>query len=84
MNLPSDDQGQLRWVAGAKTPAKVYITRVFNFGTWEEWRALKQQFSQAQIEEAVRQPLRGQWTPRARRFAEALYECSMPNNAPPG
>ena len=64
------------WVAGSQTPAKVYITRVFNFGTWQE---MKKKFSPQQIEETVKHPFRGCWTRRGRAFAEALYHYSMPD-----
>ena len=67
------------WVAGSQTPAKVYITRVFNFGTWEEWQEMKKKFSSQQIEETVKHPFRGCWTRRGRAFAETLYHCSMPD-----
>jgi len=72
-----DAQSPLRWAAGARTPAQTYITRVFNFGTWEEWQALKGSFSSAQIREAVRHPLKGQWTRRGKAFAEVLFDCRM-------
>lgn len=72
---------QLKWVAGKRTPAKVYITRVFNYGTWEEWRAMKHRFSAREIQEAVRHPLPGQWTNRAKHFAEVLYSFHMPRKA---
>lgn len=69
----------LRWVAGKATPTKTYITRVFNLGTWEEWEAMKRNFSSGQIREAVRHPLRGQWTPRGKAFAETLFNCQLPD-----
>lgn len=69
----------LRWVAGAATPPKAYITRVFNFGTWDEWQAVKREFPAPQIQEAVRHPLKGQWTRRGRAFAETLFGCSLPD-----
>ncbi|MBI4358637.1 MAG: hypothetical protein HY584_04990 [Candidatus Omnitrophica bacterium] len=72
---------RLKWVAGKNTPQKVYITRVFNFGTWEEWRALKRKFHPLAIEESVKKPLAGQWTKRAKNFAEVLYSCKMPRKA---
>ena len=68
----------LRWVAGCKTPEKVYITRVFNFGTWEEWRRMKKRCAKNQIRRAIRHPLRGEWTKRAKRFAELLFDLQMP------
>jgi len=71
----------LRWVNPEKTPAKVYITRVFNFGTWEEWQRMKQEFHPVEIREAIENPLPGQWTRRAKNFAEILYSCKMPQRA---
>ena len=68
----------LRWVSGKKTPAKVYITRVFNFGTWEEWKEMKRRFKPAEIQEALRHPLPGQWTRQAKNFAEVLYGHKLP------
>lgn len=70
----------LRWAAGSATPAKTYITRVFNFGTWEEWQAMKRNFPQRRIREAILHPLRGQWTPRGKAFAETLFDCKLPND----
>ena len=75
------DRKRLKWVAGKRTPSKVYITRVFNFGTWREWQKMKQRFKPAEIEEAVKHPLRGQWTKRAKNFAEVLYSCRLPKEA---
>jgi len=73
---------RLPWAAGPTTPEKVYITRVMNFGTWEEWCALKRRFSRAEIKAAlIRKPLRGQWTPKGRRLAEVLFDCVLPNDA---
>lgn len=72
-------QKSLCWVAGNATPAKTYITRVFNFGTWEEWKAMKRNFSKKEIREAVIHPLPGQWTPRGRAFAETLFDCRLPD-----
>ena len=73
--------GGLQWVAGAKTPDKVYVTRVFNYGTLEEWRQMKKRFTPGQIREAVDHPLRGQWTRRAKRFAEVLFDVRMSDEA---
>lgn len=70
----------LRWVAGGKTPPAVYITRVFNFGTWEEWKELHKKYDAADIEQVIRQPLRGQWTRQGKAFAEVLYDCRLPND----
>lgn len=71
----------LRWVAGQKTPVKVYITRVFNFGTLEEWRAMKRRYPRKVILDAVRHPLPGQWTGRAKAFAEIIFGVRMPKKA---
>ena len=71
----------LKWVAGHATPTKTYITRVFNFGTWEEWQALKRDVPRREIEAAVKQPLPGQWTRRAKAFAEVLFNTPMPDSA---
>lgn len=72
------DPAGLQWVAGKDTPDRVYITRVFNFGTLEEWRRMKKRYTEEQIREALEKPLRGQWTRRARRFAEVLYDVQLP------
>ena len=65
-------------MAGSNTPAKVYITRVFNFGTWEDWREMKRKFSSREIEEAVKHPLRGSWTLRGQALAKVLYDYRIP------
>jgi len=70
----------LTWVSGEKTPLKVYITRVFNYGTWEEWQNLKEQLKKEEIISALKEPLRGQWTKRGKAFAETLYGYKMPNS----
>jgi len=70
----------LEWVAPEGTPAKTYITRVFNFGTWEEWQAMRRDFSRPQIRQAVLHPLRGQWTRRGKALAEALFNCKLPED----
>lgn len=70
----------LAWVSGHKTPDKTYITRVFNFGTFEEWKAMRRKFSERAILETVKHPLRGQWNRRGRAFAEALFHIRMPKN----
>ena len=69
----------LRWAAGGETPVKTYITRVFNFGTWEEWQAMKSHFTPREIRDAVMHPLRGQWTPRGKAFAETVFDCRLPD-----
>jgi len=78
-NFTMHSKDSLRWVAGIATPSKTYITRVFNLGTWEEWKSMKRDFSSSQIREAVRHPLRGQWTPRGKALAETLFECRLPD-----
>lgn len=70
----------LQWVSGTNTPPKTYITRVFNFGTWKEWQAMKSDFSTRQIREALHHPLRGQWTRRGKALAETLFDCQLPDD----
>lgn len=70
----------LEWVAGTSTPRKVYITRVWNFGTLEEWRRLWKEYAAADIEDVVRHPLRGSWTRHGKSFAETLCHCVMPDD----
>ena len=70
----------LRWVAGDDTPAKIYITRVFNYGTFEEWKAMKKRYSRRVIKDAVQHPLKGQWNRRAKAFAEVLFGIKMPDD----
>lgn len=71
----------LRWVSGNRTPSKTFITRVFNFGTWEEWQAMKREFSINEIRDTVFHPLRGQWTRHGKALAEALFDCQIPSEA---
>lgn len=71
----------LTWVAGKNTPEKTYITRVFNYGTWEEWQQVRKGTPRHVIEDCVKNPLPGQWTKKARRFAETIFRCSMPDSA---
>lgn len=71
----------LRWVAGGGTPERVAITRVFNYGTLEEWRQMRRRFTPDQIRAALEHPVRGQWTRRAKRFAEVLFDVRMPEEA---
>ena len=73
-----ESRRSLHWVAGNRTPVKTSITRVFNFGTWEEWQAMKREFPSEVIREAVTHPLRGQWTCRGKAFAEAVFDCKLP------
>lgn len=70
----------LRWVAGADTPEKTYITRVINLGTWEEWQTMKLSVPEERIVDAVKHPLRGQWTPRGKTFAECVFERGLPDD----
>jgi hypothetical protein len=70
----------LTWVAGPATPIKVYITRVFNLGTWEEWREMRRTIPHEQILDALEQPLRGQWTPRGKAFAECVFGRELPDD----
>ena len=70
----------LQWVAGNKTPAKVIITRVFNYGTFQEWQRMKKRYSRSQVRDAVVHPLRGQWNRRAKNFAEVLFDVRMPED----
>jgi hypothetical protein len=71
----------LTWVAGENTPKKTYITRVFNYGTMEEWKQLQKSESPEAIKDAVVNPLFGQWTPRARAFAQVIFDHQMPESA---
>ncbi len=73
-------QKGLRWVAGASTPNKIYITRVWNFGTWEEWQEMNRTYSPTEIHDAVKHPLRGEWTRRGKAFAETVCSYSMPQD----
>lgn len=68
----------LHWSAGSVTPLKTYMTRVFNYGTWEEWQAMKRNFPLEAIQDALHHPLRGQWTRRGKAFAETLFDCRLP------
>ena len=74
------DQNALKWVAGENTPEKTYITRVFNFGTLEEWREMKRRYAREKIERALRNPLPGQWTSHAKAFAEVVFDIRMPES----
>ena len=47
----------LTWVAGPATPLKVYITRVFNLGTWDEWREMRRTLPHEQILDAIKDTL---------------------------
>ena len=76
-----DTRQGLQWIAGDRTPPKVYLTRVINFGTWEEWQDVKRRFSPDQIREALIRPLKGQWTKRGRAFAEAIFDCKIGDEA---
>ena len=71
----------LQWVAGDQTPEEMYITRVFNFGTLEEWRHMKRLYTEKQIRAVLTNPLKGQWTRRAKKFAEVVYNIPLPDAA---
>lgn len=75
-----EGSSSLRWVAGQETSPKVYITRVINIGTWEEWKEMLKVYSKELIHEAVQQPLRGQWTQHGKSFAEAVFACRLPDD----
>lgn len=75
-----DDRRGLRWVAGSETPDAVYITRVFNFGTWKEWKEMIERYPRQKIEAALRQPLRGSWTRRGKALAEAVFGIPLPES----
>lgn len=70
----------LVWSAGRNTPDDVYITRVLNYGTWDEWRELKQKCPRESIEKVLRHPLRGQWTKRGKAFAETVFDIKLPDD----
>ena len=70
----------LRWVAGNDTPPRVYITRVINIGTWEEWREMLKKYSKTMVQDAIKNPLRGQWTKHGKAFAESVFECRLPDD----
>ena len=70
----------LTWVSGSSTPPKVLITRVINLGMWEEWNAMRREFSREQILDAVEHPLRGQWNPRGKAFAECVFDRTLPDD----
>lgn len=76
-----DNRQGLQWVAGEKTPEKTWITRVFNYGTWEEWQQLKSRCTPNQISDAIKQPLRGSWTRHGKAFAETLFDSKLPDEA---
>ncbi|MEK7218678.1 MAG: hypothetical protein AAB728_04405 [Patescibacteria group bacterium] len=70
----------LTWVAGENTPPKVYVTRVINLGTWEEWKEMRRTVPDEIIRDALEHPLRGQWTPHGKSFAECVFECTLPDD----
>jgi hypothetical protein len=70
----------LTWVAGPATPIKVYVTRVINLGTWDEWRSLRRAVPADQVLEAIEHPLRGQWNPRGKSFAECVFGRTLPDD----
>lgn len=76
-----EDRAGLRWVSGKDTADSVYITRVFNYGTWDEWQDMLARYSREDIAAVLYQPLRGSWTRRGRALAEAVYGITLPDNA---
>jgi hypothetical protein len=70
----------LRWIAGNQTPDSTYITRVINFGTLEEWRQLRKKYSHSKIKQALKKPLRGQWTRHGKAFAEVIFGVHLPKS----
>jgi hypothetical protein len=70
----------INWVAGESTPLKTWITRVLNFGTWEEWQEMKARVRPEQIQEALDYPLKGQWNKHGKAFAETVFDCQLPND----
>lgn len=75
-----DERRGLKCVSGENTPPKVYITRVINYGTLEEWKALKSDYSPQEIQEALDKPLKGQWTKHGKAFAELVFETKLPDD----
>jgi hypothetical protein len=69
----ANNHSSLNWISGTQRPKKMHITRVLNYGTWDEWFALKKRFSPSEIQNAVERPLKGQWTKRGKAFAETLF-----------
>jgi hypothetical protein len=67
----------LRWVSGKKTPDRVWITRVWNLGTWDEWKEMKKLHSREEIIDVVKNPIQGAWTKHGKQFAEAVTGCTM-------
>jgi hypothetical protein len=59
-------------------PERVYLTRLWNLATWDEWTAARKRYSPADFEAVVRHPLRGHWTRHGKAFAETLCGISMP------
>lgn len=76
--VPLSQSSPLQWVAGESTPDRVFITRVFNYGTWDEWRQLQERFSENDVLAALHAPLPGQWTQRGRALAEVMYRVQLP------
>jgi hypothetical protein len=75
-----DRPNSLTWVAGPATPDRVYLTRVWNLGTWDEWRAAHARYPRAALDAVVRHPLKGHWTRHGKAFAEAVCRVVMPDD----
>jgi len=74
-----DRTSSLTWVAGPRTPQRVYLTRLWNLGTWEEWQMARASYSRTDLEAVVRNPLRGHWTRHGKAFAETVCGITMPD-----
>ncbi len=74
-----DSRTGLHWVAGSATPERVWLTRVWNLGTWEEWKQAQRERPE-QMREVVERPLRGQWTRHGKAFAQAITGVTMPED----
>ena len=75
-----DERTALTWVSGPGTPTKVFVTRVLTFGTLHELRAMFAFIPKDQILDAVEHPLRGEWTPHGKSFAECIFDCTLPDD----
>lgn len=70
----------LRWVSGEATPHRVYVTRVINLGTHDEWRTMRDTMTKEQILDAIDHPLKGQWTSHGKAFAECVFGRALPDD----
>jgi hypothetical protein len=75
-----EDRTALTWVAGSRTPVKVYVTRVLNFGTLADLRSMRDTVPKEQLLDAIERPLRGQWTPRGKAFVECIFGRTLPDD----